>query len=128
MSKGKLINHRLYNGSAGHKVGGAHATVPDETYTIRELFLRYARGTMPPIGRNMFDGAEDADFDDPDQEEVMRMDVVDQRELVQEVRERGMRALRERNRKREREKEDPSPGKDPSKDVSKEPKQGEGSK
>lgn len=124
--KGKLVHPHRRAPHPGVKCGKKSLTVPDETYTIRELFLRYARGTMPPIGRNMFDGAEDAGLDDVDQEELMRMDIVDQRQVIEEVRDRANDALKrqkaDEKRKREREKaERVSPGSEPQGEGRKEP-------
>lgn len=63
-------------------------TVPDESYTIKELFERFARGQSTGArfreGSYNMDDRND-DFDSPDLEKVKTMDPVDRDALANEV-------------------------------------------
>lgn len=51
--------------SRQEKCGGVSMTVPDDSYSIRELLEKYSRGMMPPVGKQgQFDPGADLDSDD----------------------------------------------------------------
>lgn len=60
-------------------------TVPDESYTIKELFERFSKGqsTGAPLREGIYNlDDKSVDFDSPDLEKVKSMDLVDQSEIA----------------------------------------------
>lgn len=58
-------------------------TVPDQAYTIEELLARHQKGLLTDmaIGKQPI-YSEDASFDDPDMEGLMRADIVERSEFA----------------------------------------------
>lgn len=66
---------------------GPSITVPNEAYSIEELFRRHASGTAPDILRDpIYTDVED--FDTPDFEKVGKMDPVDQTAVLQHIKQK----------------------------------------
>lgn len=65
-------------------------TVPDMSYTIRELLERFTAGTMPPIARQSY-YEESPDIDNPDPLDNGNFDLVDAMELRDEMRQMYLR-------------------------------------
>mgnify|MGYP000667838063 CR=1 FL=1 len=58
-------------------------TIPDLSYTIRELLEKFAHGVMPPVGRDVvYD--EDPDIDNPDPTRDPAFDLSDATRLKEE--------------------------------------------
>lgn len=55
-------------------------TIPNETYTIRELLEKHTRGLDMNVGREPIFGEEEADFDSPDLNQIHQMDLYDVQE------------------------------------------------
>lgn len=55
-------------------------TIPNETYTIRELLEKHTRGVMPDIAMEGTYGEEEPDFDSPDLNQIHQMDLYDVQE------------------------------------------------
>lgn len=68
---------------------GPSETVPNDSYSIQELFKRYAQGQdLGNLRRPTF-YMEDANHDTPDFEKVQAMDFAEREEVVAEVAQRG---------------------------------------
>ncbi len=65
----------------GLKCVGESVTVPDDSYTIKELILRFNSGCMPAIGRNVIYD-DDPDFECIDPTCSPDFDLVDHSELT----------------------------------------------
>lgn len=64
-------------------------TLPDQSYTIEELFARHAAGQLTDLSLGRIDEESDDDqpnFDDPDIEKLMHADIIDKREFMDEGR------------------------------------------
>lgn len=86
MFKFQSITNRV--SSAEHQVEPS-VTIPDEAYSIQELFERYANGCMPDILRNpVFQGDDNLNFDDYDAMEDGDFDLVDAQEQLNELNDR----------------------------------------
>lgn len=61
---------------------GPSETVPDDAMTIREIVNRYQSGMgIPPSKMHDARYGESANFDDPDLEEIARLDLADRHEM-----------------------------------------------
>lgn len=60
-------------------------TVPDMSYTIRELLARFTAGTMPPVGRQVY-YEDNPDINNPDPLDAPNFDLVDAYELRDKMR------------------------------------------
>ena len=64
-------------------------TIPDASYTIRELLDRHSRGMATEIGNApQYPFDKDMDHDDVDLEELARMDMAERQKIVEETKER----------------------------------------
>lgn len=62
---------------------GVSMTVEDDSYTVKQLLEKFARGIDPMISKVPLElGDEDATLDDMDLNEVQRMDLVEREELL----------------------------------------------
>lgn len=61
-------------------------TVPGESYTVRELFKRFAQGTAPAVGRQG-NFNDTVDFDSDDLEKIQHQDLVDLEATVKRYKE-----------------------------------------
>lgn len=60
---------------------------PEDSYTVRQLFDRMARGL--PLDQGVYrtvNYQDNADYDSPDMEEISRMDLADRHEYLEQVR------------------------------------------
>lgn len=60
-------------------------TVPDMSYSIRELLARFTAGTMPPVARDVY-YEENPDINNPDPVDSPNFDIVDAYELRDKLR------------------------------------------
>lgn len=60
-------------------------TVPDMSYSIRELLARFTAGTMPPVGRQVY-YEDNPDINNPDPLDAPNFDLVDAYELRDKMR------------------------------------------
>jgi len=75
-------------------IDGVSMTIPDEAYTIQELFQRSAAGLGLNIRSNYLqEGTENAQFDDIDMEQLSKMDIHDAQEVVKNVQEKFDKAM-----------------------------------
>lgn len=66
---------------------GVSMTVPDESYSVRELLEKFTQGTLGPIQKQpLFD--EGVNFDSDDLEKIAHMDLVDKAEVMAAIQER----------------------------------------
>lgn len=73
------------------KGGGISMTVPEDSYTIKELVDRYERGEAIPVARiSLYDEVDnrEPDFDDEDSNQFLSDDITDQYEKMQNNREK----------------------------------------
>jgi len=63
------------------KVTGVSLTVPDDSFSVREILEKYTRGIDFGLKRNGI-YEDDADFDDYDKEKLSQDDLVDQSEAL----------------------------------------------
>lgn len=83
---------------------GDSMTVPDDSYSLKELLTRFVKGqpVSAPVNEGQFTGDHNyADFDAPDLEKAKHLDMVDKTELADRMRERNM-ALRKRAEEQEK--------------------------
>lgn len=59
-------------------------TIPDETYTIRDLIKKHASGVLPPNLERESQYTEEASHEDLDLQYVQRMDMHDKQEIISE--------------------------------------------
>lgn len=63
-------------------------TVPDQSFTIKELLIRYTSGTMPPVYRDgYYEEDDEIDIDNVNPMERGDFDLVDAQQLSDEIRE-----------------------------------------
>lgn len=67
---------------------GVSMTVPNETYTIKELVERFSKGMDPSISR-LAHGDEDPDIDSPDFREVLNMDFAEAQQYQEHLKARS---------------------------------------
>lgn len=89
-TKRRLVKHHtfvLLDSHCESFVGHVSKTVPDETYTLREIVQRFRRGQPTDPGM-MREGTYDPDpsHDNPDLEKVHGMDLYDKAEFVDSLR------------------------------------------
>lgn len=74
-----------YNGDRGERNNGlASMTVPDQSYTVRELLQKFTSGGMPDVAK-VPQYEEDPDFDDIDPTRLPDFDLADLTELQLEL-------------------------------------------
>lgn len=64
----------------GSNTYGVSKTIPNETYTIRELLNKHTSGIMPDVQRNPI-YSENASHDDLDLQKANRLDIVEKQQL-----------------------------------------------
>lgn len=81
---------------------GVSQTIPDTSYSIRDLIKKYAGGIDPAVSKlSNYDGEdEEIDFDDPDLANIARADIAEAEELRRQASARL--ALLEQMAKKER--------------------------
>ena len=86
MSKQKFKSNK-YDGKKRPTVELSHLTpsmtIPNETYSLKDLVKKHKQGIMPPVERRaIWQG--DATHDDIDLQKVHDMDIADQHEIIQQ--------------------------------------------
>lgn len=67
---------RQANDHQGSNTYGVSKTIPNETYTIRELLNKHTSGLMPEVGNEPI-WQEEASHDSPDLQKLHRLDIVE---------------------------------------------------
>lgn len=61
-------------------IRGVSQTKPDDSFTIRQLLTKYTNGVDPSVTKLGY-YQDDVDFDDPDMQQLLTMDLVDLNEM-----------------------------------------------
>lgn len=98
---------------------------PNQSYTVRELYDKFARGVFPRNIGKVPVWNEDATLDDVDGEAFLKEDIVDKHEIVKDLRLRAQDSLAEEREKQRvsREAEEAAKTADAAKGNKDEPKQ-----
>lgn len=79
------MNFRLRESDVEGARRGKDMTVPDQSYTVKELLIKHAQGIDPLVSRGGVFDTEDMGHDDPDFEKVSTMDLSDRQEIVEQA-------------------------------------------
>lgn len=79
-------------GKHKEKGGGEDKTVPDETYSLKELLVRFANG-LPVGGREPVFASEEHDIDGVDHEKIRDADLFDREMYIEDVKRQKKSAL-----------------------------------
>lgn len=74
----KTRNKYNYTPEKGETYKSKSQTIPNQTYSIRELLQKHTRGIMPLV-EHQPTWADNPDFDSPDLNEIANMDIVDKK-------------------------------------------------
>lgn len=66
------------------KINGISKTVPNDSYTIAELLMKYSTGIMPPVFRSGF-YEENPDFETIDETQLSDFDLADVTRIMEEI-------------------------------------------